>query len=247
MLYPHTDLPEAEIEARVRAMGTEERLAVVRAYVRRPRRTAATSPGRALERSSYRFDVLTDYGAFRDLQRHRMLTIEWQRLTPRHGFTRPEAVDAAGGRAASTRRWSARPPSTTPCEPDFPEQASYAVALAYRVRFVMQMNAREAMHLLELRTTPQGHPAYRLVGPADARAHRRGGRPPRRGRDDALRRPLPSPSSSASRPSAGPRPAARAALTARPAYRSGRTNAGRSLYDPRRDRPAGSPTRRRHG
>ena len=42
--------------------------------------------------------------------------------------------------------------------------ASYAVALAYRVRYVMQMNAREAMHLIELRTTPQGHPAYRLVG-----------------------------------------------------------------------------------
>ena len=46
---------------------------------------------------------------------------------------------------------------------DFPEQASYAVSLAYRMRFVMQMNAREAMHLLELRTAPQGHPAYRAV------------------------------------------------------------------------------------
>ena len=46
----------------------------------------------------------------------------------------------------------------------FPAQAAYAVALAYKVRFVMQFNAREAMHLLELRTTPQGHPAYRQVG-----------------------------------------------------------------------------------
>jgi thymidylate synthase ThyX len=45
----------------------------------------------------------------------------------------------------------------------FPEQAGYAVAFAYRVRFVMQMNAREAMHVLELRTSPQGHPAYRQV------------------------------------------------------------------------------------
>ena len=48
-------------------------------------------------------------------------------------------------------------------EPDFSEQASYAVALAYRIRFVMQLNARSAMHMLELRTTPQGHPAYRWV------------------------------------------------------------------------------------
>jgi thymidylate synthase ThyX len=45
----------------------------------------------------------------------------------------------------------------------FPVQAAYAVALAYRIRFTMQMNAREAMHVLELRTTPQGHPAYRAV------------------------------------------------------------------------------------
>ncbi len=48
-------------------------------------------------------------------------------------------------------------------EPEYPDQASYAVALAYRIRFVMQLNARSAMHMLELRTTPQGHPAYRWV------------------------------------------------------------------------------------
>ena len=53
-------------------------------------------PGRAFERTDYRFDVLADYGAFRDLQRHRMLTIEWQPLTPRHGYDVPEAVDEAG-------------------------------------------------------------------------------------------------------------------------------------------------------
>src|SRR5688572_31295011 len=45
----------------------------------------------------------------------------------------------------------------------FPAQAPYAVAMAYRIRFVMQMNAREAMHLIELRSTPQGHPVYRRV------------------------------------------------------------------------------------
>ena len=45
----------------------------------------------------------------------------------------------------------------------FPEEAAYAVSLAYRIRFTLQMNAREAMHLIELRTTPQGHPAYRVV------------------------------------------------------------------------------------
>src|SRR5690606_5158192 len=120
-------------------------------------------PGRAFERPSYRFDVLADYGAFRDLQRHRMLTVEWQPLSPRHGYTRPPAVDEAGCRAAfdETMGRSAALPDAVAGR--FPAQAPYAVALAYRVRFMMQMNAREAMHLIELRTAPQGHPAYRAV------------------------------------------------------------------------------------
>jgi thymidylate synthase ThyX len=162
-LYSYVDLPETQIEARVRRMGTADRIAVLKAY-EGDRANRRHKPGRALERPSYRFDVLADYGAFRDLQRHRMLTIEWQRLTPHHGYTRPEAVDSAGMTerfdAAMTRSAELYEALSGP----FPADASYAVSLAYRVRFVMQMNAREAMHLIELRTTPQGHPAYRLVG-----------------------------------------------------------------------------------
>jgi len=162
-LYSHVNLPETQIEARVRRMGTADRVAVLKAF-EGERANRRHKPGRALERSSYRFDVLADYGAFRDLQRHRMLTIEWQKLTPHHGYTRPEAVGASG---AGPRFDEAMARSAALYEDlvgPFPADASYAVSLAYRVRFVMQMNAREAMHLIELRTTPQGHPAYRLVG-----------------------------------------------------------------------------------
>ncbi len=164
MLYPYTHLPEAQIEEHVRKMTVDERLDVIRAYVG-DRANRRHKPGRALERPFYRFDVLADYGAFRDLQRHRMLTIEWQQLSPRHGYSRPEAVDAAG---ASERFDDAMARSAALhdalAEQFSPSQASYAVALAYRIRFVMQLNAREAMHLIELRTSSQGHPAYRLVG-----------------------------------------------------------------------------------
>ncbi len=162
MLYPYSSMSEVAIEDEVRAMGVEDRLAVMRAYAGE-RTNRRHKPGRGLERSYYRFDVLADYGAFRDLQRHRMLTIEWQPLTPRHGYVMPPDVGEAGlaadfegamGRSAELYELLAR---------RFPAEASYAVSLAYRVRFVMQMNAREAMHLLELRTTPQGHPAYRQV------------------------------------------------------------------------------------
>ena len=117
-----------------------------------------------LERLTYRFDVLADYGAFRDLQRHRMLSIEWQALSPRHGYTRPEAVDLAGAAERFDEAMERSASLHDAVAERFPAQAAYAVSLAYKVRFYLHLNAREAMHLLELRTTPQGHPAYRVVG-----------------------------------------------------------------------------------
>ncbi len=68
---------------------------MLRAYVGE-RGNRRHKPGRAFERTGYRFDVLCDYGAFRDLQRHRLLTLEWQRLSPEHGFDTPEVIADAG-------------------------------------------------------------------------------------------------------------------------------------------------------
>jgi hypothetical protein len=162
MLYPYTDRPEAVVEQQVRRMSVEERLAVIRAYVGE-RHNRRHRPGRAFERTNYRFDVLADYGAFRDLQRHRMLTVEWQPLSPRHGYSRPEAVELAGLADTYDEAMERSADLYDALADGHPAQAPYAVALAYRVRFVMQMNAREAMHLIELRTSPQGHPSYRTV------------------------------------------------------------------------------------
>jgi hypothetical protein len=162
MLYPYTELPEDQVLAKVRALSGDERAAVVRAYVGE-RTNRRHKPGRALERVAYRFDVLSDYGAFRDLQRHRMLTLEWQPLSPRHGYAVPAAVADAG---LADRYHDAMTRSAGLYDAlvgRFPAQAPYAVSLAYRVRYAIQLNAREAMHMLELRTTPQGHPDYRAV------------------------------------------------------------------------------------
>jgi thymidylate synthase ThyX len=163
ILYSHTQVSEAVLEQRVRAMTTEDRLAVIQAYVGE-RSNRRHKPGRAFERLTYRFDVLADYGAFRDLQRHRMLSIEWQQLSPRHGYTRPEAVDLAGCGARFDEAMERSAALHDALVERFPSQAAYAVSLAYKIRFYFHLNAREAMHLLELRTTPQGHPAYRVVG-----------------------------------------------------------------------------------
>ena len=160
--YPHAALPDDQLLSRVRRLRTDERESLLNAYVG-ARENRRHKPGRAFERTQYRFDLLADYGAFRDLQRHRMLSIEWQPLTTAHGYETPEAIEEAGltGRFDEAMRRSAE--LFELLDPICPREAPYAVALAYRIRFVMEMNAREAMHVLELRSSPQGHPAYRRV------------------------------------------------------------------------------------
>ncbi len=162
MLYPHVDRPASEVRRRVEQLSAQERVELVRAYngVRGNRRHR---PGRALEATDYRFDVLADYGAFRDLQRHRMLTVEWQPLSPRHGYVQPPLIEQAGLSNSYVAAMERSAELHDVLLGEFPTQASYGVSLAYRLRFAMQFNAREAMHLLELRSVPQGHPSYRSV------------------------------------------------------------------------------------
>jgi len=162
-LYAVSDLPDDRLFEIAQKMTESERRSVLEAYVGR-RANRRHRPGRAFERTSYRFDVLADYGAFRDLQRHRLLTLEWQRLSPQHGFVMPEAI----AEARVQERWERALDASAALHDaivaaGLVEVAPYAVAMAYRIRFYMEMNAREAMHVIELRSAPQGHPAYRRI------------------------------------------------------------------------------------
>ena len=162
-LYPASQHSDRDLIELARRMSVEDRANVLAACVG-DRANRRHKPGRAFERTAYRFDVLTDYGAFRDLQRHRLLTIDWQSLTPRHGYVQPEAAIEAGldadWRHVMTRSAELHDRMSSA---GLGSVAPYAVSMAYRVRFVMDMNAREAMHVIELRTAPAGHPAYRRV------------------------------------------------------------------------------------
>jgi thymidylate synthase ThyX len=160
--YPHLQVGEAEVAARVRLLGAEERARLLDAYVGE-RRNRRHRPGRAFERAVYTFDVVADYGAFRDLQRHRLCTIVWQPLTPALGWELPADVADAGLADRFAAAMASSAALYAALRPRFPAQAGYAVSMAHRVRFAMTMNARELLHLAELRSTPQGHPAYRLV------------------------------------------------------------------------------------
>ncbi|GMR01975.1 MAG: FAD-dependent thymidylate synthase [Acidimicrobiia bacterium] len=162
-LYAHTNLPDAQIRNLVASMNEREIDDIFADYVG-TRTNRRHKPGRGMEQTFYRFDVLCDYGIFRDLQRHRMMTLEWQLLTPDHGYVTPEAIidieaeatwHQAMSRAADLHAAIADTAGT--------HVAQYAVPFASRVRFYMNMNAREAFHMLELRTQQGGHPGYRAV------------------------------------------------------------------------------------
>jgi thymidylate synthase ThyX len=161
-LWPHAEVPLSDAAARVAGLSEEERDRVFEAAVG-VRGNRRHRPGRGFEHTSYTFELVSDYGAFRDLQRHRLLTVQWQQLTPALGWALPAEVAAAGlgdrwGAAvgAAEAAWEA-------VRREFPEQAQYLVTLGHRIRYLLVLNAREALHLIELRTSPQGHPTYRRL------------------------------------------------------------------------------------
>jgi thymidylate synthase ThyX len=160
--YDHSNLADDELRRRVLALSVAQRAELVAAYVG-VRGNRRHRPGRAFERTDYRFEVVADYGAFRDLQRHRLLSIEWQPLGTDLGYEVPELVSEAGLQDRYVESLERSRALHDALAKYFPEMCGYAVALAYNIRFTMQMNAREAMHVLELRSTSQGHPAYRRV------------------------------------------------------------------------------------
>ena len=168
ILFANSTMSDESARRRVASMDAAQRAELFDAYVGQ-RANRRHRPGRALERTDYRFELVTDYGAFRDLQRHRLLSIEWQPLNVRLGYDVPELVLEAGlaGHYEESLERSAE--LYDALHDDFPEQSQYAVALAFRIRYSMQMNAREAMHLIELRSGPQGHPSYRRVAHEMAR------------------------------------------------------------------------------
>ena len=161
-LLPHTSAGLEEVVAAVHALPEAERdrLFAAALGVRGNRRHR---PGRGFEHTDYTFELVSDFGAFRDLQRHRMLTIQWQELTPALGYAVPSEVVAAGLEGRWRQAVERAEAAWAEIRPDLPEQAQYLVTLAHRVRYAIKLNAREALHMIELRTSPQGHPSYRRI------------------------------------------------------------------------------------
>ncbi len=165
-LFEAAGVPETEVLARIDVLDKSERAELLAAVVGE-RANRRHRPGRGFEALRYRFEIVSDYGAFRDLQRHRMLTCQWQRLSPDLGAGVPLEVREAGAGDEFERGLElSRVEYERQVAAGLGEYAPYALSLAYRIRYVLDLNAREAMHLTELRSGREGHPAYRAVAQA---------------------------------------------------------------------------------
>ncbi|MEW6297422.1 MAG: FAD-dependent thymidylate synthase [Thermodesulfobacteriota bacterium] len=162
ILYPHTSHPLAQLRELAAGLTAEQRDNILDEYLKR-RRHRRDKPGRALEQVYYTFDILANLGLYRDLQRHRLLTQERQDFTVAHGYDTPLEIEAAGFKAAFDRCMEHMAWLYEQIARDLPREAQYVVPFAYRVRWYMKLNLREAVHIGELRTMPQGHPDYRRV------------------------------------------------------------------------------------
>ncbi len=171
-LYAASELPDSQLQQIARDM-TKAQQAEVLASMIGQRGNRRHKPGRAMERTTYRFDVKCDIGAFRDLQRHRLMTLEWQRYSTRLGYDLPDEVVSHGlGHEWTSLMDDSGEMYEAVRDSLGPDVAQYMVPFAFNIRFVMEMNPRQAFHLIELRSQPAGHPAYRSVAQQMHRAIR---------------------------------------------------------------------------
>ncbi len=164
MIYEHSSLPLKDIERAVDKWPYQKKLEVFQAYIGE-RLNRRHKPGRALEKAHYSWDLVCDYGIFRDLQRHRIVDdLEWQLLTPRYGYDIPELVETAGLSEQFIECFDISLQLYSSLQAGgFELEAQYATLLGHKMRWKVTYNAREAFHLHELRTSPQGHPGYRKL------------------------------------------------------------------------------------
>ncbi|MDB5170162.1 MAG: putative thymidylate synthase [Candidatus Saccharibacteria bacterium] len=164
MLYEHSSLPLKDIQAEVATWPYAKKQAAFNTYMGE-RLNRRHRPGRALEKAHYSWDIVCDYGIFRDLQRHRMVDdLEWQALTPRYGYDIPQLVEDAGLSDQFEQCFDLSLQLYSQLQSaGYALEAQYATLLGHRMRWKITYNAREAFHFHELRTSPQGHPGYRKL------------------------------------------------------------------------------------
>lgn len=162
LLYPHCQCSLEELVKHCKALDEEEIAKILDASCH-SRENRRHKPPRGLEFATYTFDIVADYGVYRDLQRHRILTQERQLLTCNYGYCVPDEIrDTALEPTYHEAMAQAKEVYDTIAK-ELPEEAQYVVPMAYNIRWLFHVNLRGLQWLSELRSSPQGHPNYRFV------------------------------------------------------------------------------------
>ncbi len=162
LLYPHSASPLSEIRAQVHAMSSAHKLAILEAHLD-GRGSRHRRPGRAFEMADYTIEMCANFGVYKDLQRHRLCTQQRQRLSTNLGYTVPPELAGSPLQERFHECMAIADAAYQALAERFPAEAQYVVPTAYRMRWTMKMNLRELAHIVELRSTIQGHPDYRAV------------------------------------------------------------------------------------
>jgi len=161
ILYPRSRLSYGEIYTKVREMSQDKKEEIIDESLKR--RDKFDAPLRELEHVYYTFDILMDYGAFRDVQRHRMCTQANQEATVVHGYDMPPDIAEAGLEDKFRKAADSAVEAYQKIYAQFPKEAQYVVPLCFRKRLLITWNLRELHHFISLRSGKKGHPSYRKI------------------------------------------------------------------------------------
>ena len=150
------------IMQQVKKLSDEKKIKIINTFTKL-RKNRRHRPSRAFESVYYTFDLLNNFGMFRDFHRHRALTLERQLLTTDHGYNIPDEIKVLGIEKEYRECMVKTKQTFDKIRIKHPEQGQYVVNFAYNYPYFMKFNLREACHLIELRTVPQGHADYRRV------------------------------------------------------------------------------------
>src|ERR671911_675439 len=163
ILYEQADGQSLQkISQDIRSLPAYDRKKIIQTYTKL-RANRRQRPGRAFEMVEYTFEMFTNFGMFRDLHRHRILTMERQLLSTRHGYEIPAEIIKLGILKDFKDCMYKSHEVYEMINKKMPEEAQYVVNFAYKYPYFIKINLREACHMVELRTIPQGHSDYRTV------------------------------------------------------------------------------------
>jgi thymidylate synthase ThyX len=161
ILYRYSATPYEKIMEKVKSMDDNERAKIIDDFL--SKRGKHDQPLRELEHAYYTFDTLVDYGAFRDIQRHRICTQTNQKVTTRNGYDTPPELKEVGLEERFVGLMEKAKTAYEAIRKELPEEAQYVVPLAFRKRTLFTLNLRELHHLISLRSGREGHISYRKV------------------------------------------------------------------------------------